>query len=222
MITTSDTSAGDTSAGDTGRALEGSASTARVAAPPAPAVSAEDALRAAKPPVGTGASPLFAQLIALAFIGLGVVGVQALLVSWGVVTGPAWISSTVEAGDGIAGDSVLVLLTGIVAVVLGLLLLPVVFRRRPRKGLALSAQTGVHLRPRDLAEVLESRLEGTDTLTDVRVKATRRRVRITADSVASKGQNSQVQDDIEARVGPALDALERKPRLAVAIRNDGI
>ncbi|RYB94721.1 hypothetical protein EUA93_10420 [Nocardioides oleivorans] len=207
---------------DTADAQVDPTATSRVAAPPAPAVGADDALRAAKPPVGTGASPLVAQLIALAFIGLGVVGVQTLLVSLDVVRDRAWISSAVEAGDGIAGDSALVLVSGIVAVALGLLLLPIVFRRRPRKGLALRANTGVHLRPRDLADVLESALQGADTLADVRVKATRRKVRITADSVAAKDRNGQVKDDIDSRVGPALDALERKPRLAVTIRNDGI
>lgn len=210
----------DTPTRDTAGAHPGPAPTPDVAAPAAPDVGAEDALRAAKPPVGTGASPLFAQLIALALIGLGVVGVQALLVSLAVVTDTAWISSAVDAGDGIEGDSVLVLLAGIVAVVLGLLLLPVVFRRRPRKGLALSANTGVHLRPRDLAAVLGSALEGTDTLTDVRVRATRRKVRVTATSVAAKDRNGQVEDDIDARVAPALDALERRPRLTISISNE--
>ena len=180
-----------------------------------------DVLRPAKPPVGTGSSPLFAQLIALAFIGLGVVGVQALLVSLDLVSGQAWISSVVDAADGISGSSVLVLVVGIVSVVLGVLLLPVVFRRRPRTGVALHADTGVYLRRRDLSDVLEAALDGTDAVTDIRVRTTRRKVRVDATSVAGKDRDSEIRDAIGVRLAPAMDALARPLRLGVTVRNDG-
>lgn len=188
----------------------------------APTGDVPDVLRPAKPPVGTGSSPLFAQLIALAFIGLGVVGVQTLLVSLDVVSDRAWISSVVDSADGISGSSALVLVVGVVSLVLGLLLLPVVLRRRPRTGLALRADTGVYLRRRDLADVLEAALDGTDAVTDVRVRTTRRKVRVDATSVAGQDRDSEIRDAIGVRLAPAMDALERPLRLGVTVRNDGI
>ena len=80
-------------------------------------------LRAGKAPVGTGASPLVAQLFALALICLAAVAVQHLLVLQGAATGTSWLASAVESTDGISGDTPLVLAVGVVAVVLGLLLL---------------------------------------------------------------------------------------------------
>lgn len=192
------------------------------AAPQAPAGVAEDAMRAGKAPVGTGSSPLFAQLIALALICTGVVGVQSLLVSFGAVAGPSWISWTIEAANGIRGGSAAVLAAGITAIVLGVLLLPVVFKRRPRKGVELSANTGVHLRPRDLARIAESALDGADAVTGVHVKATRRQIRIAATTVAGKDGNTAVVEDIRTRLHPALAALERQPRVKVTVHNEEI
>ncbi|RYB94564.1 hypothetical protein EUA93_09550 [Nocardioides oleivorans] len=195
---------------------------ADVAAPPAPVVAPEDALQAAKAPVGTGASPLFAQLVALGLVCLGVVGVQALLVTLDLATGPSWIDAVVDAADGVAGRSVPVLVGGVVAVVLGVLLLPVVVRRRPRKGLALRASTGVHLRRRDLARVITSSLEGTTSVTDCSVKAKRRTVRVVATSVANPDQNAVIESEIGTRADAVLSSLERAPRLRVTVRNDGM
>lgn len=192
------------------------------AAPPPPAVTADDALRAGKPPVGTGSSPLFAQLIALVFICLGVVGVQTLLVSLGVTAGTAWTSSVVDAGDAIKGTSMVVLVVGVLAIVLGLLLLPVVVRPRPRKGVALLANTGVHLRPRDLARIVESALDGTDAVTEVQARANRRSLRINATTVAGKDRNGEIKADINSRLSPTLSTLERAPRVKVTLHNDGI
>lgn len=179
-------------------------------------------LRAGKAPVGTGASPLVAQLVALGLVALGVVAVQHLLVQLGAVQGTSWAVSALESADGLEGSSVLVLVVGVVAVVLGLLLLPVALRPRPRKGLAVRATTGVHLRPRDLARVLEARLEGIDGVTDVRVKATRRRVRVRATSVAGKDRGAATKVTVRDRVEPVLGALEHAPRLSVSVRHDEI
>jgi hypothetical protein len=198
-----------------------SASGAGVSAPDAPAVTRDDALRAAKAPVGTGASPLFAQLVALGCISAGVVGVQALLVSLDVASGRSWISSVVDSGDGIDGSSVQVVVAGVVAVVLGVLLLPVVVSRRPRTGLALDANTGVYLRRRDLGRVLEAALDGTASIARVSVRARRRTVLVVATSVDTPDRNAGIETDIGTRVDPVLAALEHSPRLRVGLRNEG-
>ncbi len=182
---------------------------------------ADDALRAAKPPVGVGASPLVAQLLALALVALGVVGVQALLSSTGATSQPSWIGTAVDAVDGTASDAPVVLVLGIAAVVLGLVVLPVALKRRPRKAIELDARTGVRLRTRDLSRLATAAVEDTDGVTGVRVKASRRRLRVVATSVAAKDRDAAVRADLERRLEPTLRALQRAPRVAVSVRNEG-
>lgn len=179
-------------------------------------------LRAGKAPVGTGASPLVAQLFALALIALAAVAVQHLLVQTGTASGTSWLASTVESTDGIAGDSPIVLVVGIVAVVLGLLLLPIALKPRPRKGIPLATTTGAHLRRRDLRRIVESAVEGTDAVTDVDVTVTRRRIRVTATSVATKDRDPETKAAIEERLTSVSDALERRPVVTTTVRHEDI
>lgn len=179
-------------------------------------------LRAGKAPVGTGASPLVAQLFALALICLAAVAVQHLLVLQGAVTGSSWLASAVESTDGISGDTPLVLVVGIAAVVLGLLLLPVALKPRPRKGIPLATTTGAHLRRQDLRRIVESAVEGTDAVTDVVVKVTRRRIRVTATSVATKDRDAETRAAIDERLTSVRDALERRPAVTITVRHEDI
>lgn len=182
-----------------------------------PTTSPDQALPPGKPPVGTGSAPLVGLLLAVALVGLGVVGVQTLLAALDAVAGPGWVERVVDTADGTAGDSSAVLVVGAAAVVLGLLLLPVALRRRPRRGLALRAGTGVDLRPRDVARVLASTLEDADAVTDLAVRATRRRVRVDATTVATRERTAAVTADLEERAAPALQALAHPPRLTVRV-----
>ena len=179
-------------------------------------------LRAGKAPVGTGASPLVAQLFALALIGLAAVAVQHLLVLQGAASGPSWLASAVESTDGVSGDSPLVLTVGIVAVALGLLLLPVALKPRPRTGIPLATTTGAHLRRQDLRRIVLSAVEGTDAVTDVVAKVTRRRIRVTATSVATKDRDAETTAAIDERLTSVADALERRPAISITVRHDDI
>lgn len=180
------------------------------------------AMKAARPPVGTGPAPLVAQLFALALIALGVVGIEEALSRSGVISNGSWTGQAVEAVDGVANDAPWVLVVAVLLVVLGLLLLPVVVRRRPRKSVSLHAETGVHLRTRDLARLADAALDGTDTVTDVGVKASRRRLRVVATTVAAKDRNPAVADEIRHRLAPMLESMDDQPRLSVAIKNEGL
>lgn len=183
---------------------------------------ADDALRAAKPPVGVGASPLVAQLIAIALVALGVVGVQALLSETGAISQAPWIRTALDAVDGTGSDAPVVLVVAIVAVVLGLLVLPIAFKRRPRKAIELDAQTGVRLRTRDLSRLAKAAVEGADGVTDVRVTSSRRKLRVVATSVAAKDRDAAIRSDVESRLQPTLRALQHGPRLSVSVRNEGV
>jgi hypothetical protein len=189
---------------------------------PAPAEpDPKDAMAAARPPVGTGSSPLVAQLIALALIGLGILGIQEALVRTSAITSSSWTSAVVDAVDGLT-TATWVLIVGAVLAVLGLLLLPIVFKRRPRKTVSLSASTGVYLRTRDLGRIAEGAIAGIDTVTDVSVKASRKKVRVTATTVAGTDRNADIADDVRARLAPCLGALEHPPRIKVSVTNEGL
>lgn len=186
--------------------------------PEAVAADPADALSPAKPAVGTGASPLVAQLFALALVALGAVGVQEALVRWGWISSPSWTSAVLDALDGVEGSSALVLVVGVVAIVLGLLLLAVALRRRPRRGVQVGATTNVDLRTRDVESMARVLLDGPGAVTDARVRASRRRVVVKAVSGADDDQLGAVRDDVRERLRPLLAALEHTPRLKVSVK----
>ncbi|MCW2818661.1 MAG: hypothetical protein JWR42_1448 [Marmoricola sp.] len=186
----------------------------------APASPDTPVLRAAKAPVGVGSAPLVAQLLALLLIALGVVGVQEALVRSGAIHGSSWTGAAVSSVDGTRWTDPLVLAVGIVAVVLGLLMLPVGLLRRPRRSVALQAETGVYLRTKDLAKIATAAVEGADAVTDVHVDARSRSLKVRATTVAAKDRNVEIARDLEGRLATSLDSVEHTPRTKVYIRNE--
>ncbi|WP_229052045.1 DUF6286 domain-containing protein [Aeromicrobium sp. Leaf350] len=191
---------------------------------PLPEAAAEPVapLRAGKAPVGTGASPLVAQLLALALVCLAAVAVQHLLVLTGTVSGTSWLTTAVDGLDGLDGGTPLVLVVGVVSIVLGLLLASISVKPRPRKGIPLATTTGAHLRRRDLRRVVDAAVDGTDAVTDTTVTVSRRRIRVTATSVATPDRDAETRAAIEERLRSVGDALERRPAVSVTIRHDEI
>lgn len=183
--------------------------------------SGRDAMRAARAPVGVGSAPLVAQLLALALVALGAVGIQEALVRTGAWKTSSWTSAVVDSVDGLRYDDPIVLVLSIVLALLGLVLLPLGFKRRPRTSVALDAATGVHLRTRDLARIAASAVEGADAVTDVAVKAGRRTLKVRATTVASRDRQDEIAQDVRNRLTSSLDALERAPRLKVSVKNEG-
>lgn len=179
------------------------------------------AMRAARAPVGVGSAPLVAQLLALALVALGAVGIQEALVRAGAWKTSSWTSAVVDSVDGVRYDDPIVLVLSIVLAVLGLVLLPLGFKRRPRTSVALDATTGVYLRSRDLARVAATAVEGADSVTDVDVKAGRRTLKVQATTVASRDRKDEIAQDIRSRLTSSLDALERAPRLKVSVKTEG-
>ncbi|MCO7239685.1 MULTISPECIES: DUF6286 domain-containing protein [unclassified Aeromicrobium] len=175
-------------------------------------------LAAAKSPAGTGASPLVAQLIALALVGLAVVAVQHLLVQLGSVSGSSWLLTVVDAADGIDGRTSAVLAAAVVALVVAVLLLPVALKPRPRRTLALRASSGVHLRRQDLVRVVRAAIDGTDGVTEADVSVRRRRVKVVARSVATADRESELEGAVRARAERVCSAVDPTPRVDVTIR----
>lgn len=177
-------------------------------------------LPAGKAPVGSGSAPLIAQLLGLALVGLGVLGVQAAVST--VQGGTSWLTSAADSVDGTRHDAAIVLVVAVVAVLLGLLLLPIVLRRRPRTSVPLSAATGVHLRLDGLAQIARAALDGVDTLTDARVSASARTVRVNAVSFAPVAEHARIVEETQRALVEAYAALERPPRIVVRLKHDGL
>lgn len=186
-----------------------------------PQPDAGEAMTAARPPVGTGPAPLFGLLLALALTALGVVGVQEALVRSGAINGTSWTSWVLTRLDGVRSADWM-LLVFVAAALVGLLLLLVAFRRRPRKTLELRANTGVYLRTRDLARIADSLIGGTDGVTDVNASASHKRLRVTVTTVEPKERNNALSDSVRERLSPCLESLARAPKVSVNVRNEDL
>lgn len=173
---------------------------------------------AAKPPVGVGATPLVAQLLALGLVALGVVGVQDLLARTGLLGQAPWLDRGVEQVEGVPADSPWVLVGGIVAVVLGVLLLSLVLRRRPRTTIELRASTGVRLRTPDLPRLVRDPVEAVDGVIDVDVRATRRTLRVDVATAVPAGERDRLQREVQEQLRHTLDALEDAPRTKIRLK----
>lgn len=191
---------------------------AQTPAAPQPAPRTE-ALKAARTPVGVGLSPAVAQIVALILIGLGVLAVQDALVRTGLAQTQSWLRAVVEATDAVEASAWMIA-PFVALIILGLLILPIAFRRRPRKAVSLTARTGVYLRTKDVASIVKTRLEGVDAVVDVSAAASRSRIKVKATSLAPADRNATIESDIRDRMAPVLGALERAPRLTVDIRNE--
>lgn len=174
-------------------------------------------MRAAKAPVGTGPTPLVGQLVALLLVALGVLGVQEGLARSGAVS-TSWTSWLLSRVSGLSATFSLLVLF-VVAALVGLLLLVLVFKPRPRKTLTLSSSTGVYLRTGDLARIAQSRVAGADGLADADASAGRRRLAVNVTSVEPRSGNDELERDVRARLQPTFDALDNAPRLTVSITN---
>lgn len=181
----------------------------------------ESAMTAAPPPVGVGATPLVAAVASLALIALGVLGIQEALVRAGAVTTMSWTTWSLDLVDDLEPSAWMVVPFGLLALC-GLLLLLLVFRRRPRKTLTLSARTGVYLRTKDLARIIEDLLEGVEGVTDFSASASRSRLRIDVTTLEPSSSNTALVEAVRARIAPTLAALSNAPKAKIDVRNEDL
>ncbi len=167
-------------------------------------------LSAAKTPVGPGTISALGLLWSALLLGVGVVGVQAALVAAGVLTGTAWLTWVIQQVDGLAPAGWMVV-AGVVLVLLGLWLLLTALRPRPRTAVALTAATGVFLKPRDLSRLAVAAADQVDGVQDA--KATASRSKVSMQIVSTGGGN--VADEVRAAVTERLEALEKPVKVTV-------
>lgn len=182
--------------------------------------SAAETLPAARTPVGTGPTPLYAQLIALALIVIGVILIRDALVSAGAIGAERWSYRVLSWASGMQPAAWL-LPASVVVIILGVLLVVLVVKPRPRKAVALNSKTGVFLRTRDLARVAREVVSEVDGITAASASAGRRVLSVHATTITDPGIDEEVTTAVEERLAPTLSALENPPRLKVGLRHQG-
>lgn len=167
-------------------------------------------LRAAKEPVGPGGVTYVGMLLALIVLLVGATGLQTAAAAAGLTTSRPWWTRAVEGVQGLRPLSwavpvaVLLVLVGLWLVVTGL-------RPRPKTAVALEANTGVFLRPRDLAQLAEDAADDVDGVTAVHATASRGRVSLTVHSTGGPSVAEAVQQAVSQRLSP----LKNEVRVAV-------
>ncbi len=175
----------------------------------------EKSLRQAKTPVGLGVQPVFGALWALLVVALGVVGVRDALVYAGLLSGSGWCEEAAAKLDGKSVEAWMVP-AGAALAILGLALVVIALRRRPKRGIRVTATTGIYLSSRGiqrLAQAAAADVDGVDTTT---VSATRRKIRVDATTFLS--QPEQAEEHIKEAVHSRLSALETAPTVRVRVR----
>lgn len=186
-------------------------------APPAQRAAGAPAepLAAAKPPVGPGAITAVGVILAAGVLCLGVVGIHDALVPSGLVAGAPWIGSAVGGVNGLQ-PAAWMIPAGAALVALGVWALVTALRPRPRTTVALTARTGVYLRPRDVARLGRSAAEDVDGVTSAKVSAARRTVTVTVRATSP----GQVAEHVNAAVTAALSALASPPKIRVRVASE--
>ncbi|MGL5817903.1 MAG: DUF6286 domain-containing protein [Phycicoccus sp.] len=204
--TRADSPAGDDRSSSADPSSSGDAPSGAGAPSPAP-------LDAARAPVGPGAVTVVGALLAVGVTALGVVAVQTAASAAGLVSGEPWLATWLTGVDGQRPPS-WTPAAAVPAALIGLWLLLVAVKPRPRTGVQVSAQTGVFLRPKDVARLARATADDVDGVVDVSAAATRRAVTL---RVGTTGD-----DGVAARVGAAvsdrLTPLARTPRVRVSMK----
>lgn len=168
----------------------------------------------AKTPIGAGRITSLGIVMALLTGALGVIGIHDGLASGEVIDGRSWTESTISTFDGLKPQWWAVPV-GVVMVLLGLWMLTVAVRRRPRTAVALKSQTGVYLRPADVRKLAARAANDVDGVTAAQVSTSRRAARIT---VIVTGDDGRIVQDVQDAVSERLAALESPPRLKIKTR----
>lgn len=165
----------------------------------------------AKTPISAGRITALGVVLALVTVALGVVGLHDALVSANAFGGPFWVTSTIHALDGLKPQWWAVP-AGALMVLIGLWMLTVALRPRPRTAVALKSQTGVFLRPRDVKKLAARAADDVDGVVATQVSATRRAATM---SVVVTGDDGRISQDVEDAVAERLAALDPPPRLKI-------
>jgi len=186
-----------------------------VTAGPEPARRSRDSNRVARTPVAAPAAAAVGIVVAVLFIGIGLVGVRDALVRVGVLGGRSWTGSAAGRVEGLTPGWWMVP-AGIGAALIGLWLIVLAVKPRRRTAVLVSAGCPVWIRPRDIARIAAYTAGQASASLDASAAATRRAVTVTVTTIDADAES--VRHQVSDAVAVRLEALAEPPRIRVRPR----
>lgn len=173
-------------------------------------------LAPAKAPVGPAPVAVIGVVVAILVTTLGIIAIRDALVAAGAITGSPWLTAAAGALDGLTPAPWFVAV-GVVLLLLGLWLVAKALRPRPRSGIALRAETGVFLRPQDVARLASGAAADVDGVLDSTASASTRKLVVRVTTTGDPSTEQQVREAVTER----LSHLHRGPSVRVQARSEG-
>lgn len=159
------------------------------------------AMPPAKTPRRTGGTAALGITLAVLLTAVGVLAVRDALLYARLLNGSPLLHELAKVVQGLRPETWTVV-AGVLLGLLGLALLVKALLRSGRKVTAVTAETGVFLRPRDVTRLVETAAEGVDGVLGVRVSSTPRRVAVSIRSTGDPGVAERVHDVVTERLQP--------------------
>lgn len=175
-------------------------------------VHSRPAMKAAPQRTGAGRIGLLGPLMALVLTGIGFVLLHDAIAEADTRPGRTWLAAMVDGLDGRTAEWWMIP-AGAAVALLGVWLILTALRPRSRKTLAVTSQTGVFLRTRDVARLAAAAADDVDGVLAASSVATRRAVTVTVES-----DRDGIADLVRDTVGQRLSALAVPPKINVRVR----
>ncbi|MEH3143121.1 MAG: DUF6286 domain-containing protein [Mycobacterium kyogaense] len=176
-------------------------------------------VRAAPVPLAAAGASKVAVVLAILLAALGVVAVRDAVVGLGWASGSTWLPVAADAIDGFTPAGWLTI-AGVVAVLIGLLLIVLALKPRRRTAVAVTARTPMYLTVDGIAALAGAAARDIPGVVDARATSSRRRVvvrcRVTRDDGGA--MRGSITDAVTRSVG----ALQSPPRVVVRTRTEEI
>lgn len=171
------------------------------------------AVPAARAPLGTPAVAVLGPLFALGVVALGVAGVHDGLGYAGVLGGRPWLARLSD-HLGVTSPDRGVVAWGVVAALVGLVLLSFALGRRPRPPHRVTGPVPLFLTDRDVALLASTAAHDVDGVLTVAASATRRSVVLRLTTTAN-GPDQTIDDAVTSAVTARLAPIREPPRVRV-------
>ncbi len=170
------------------------------------------AMKAAGQQTGAGRIGLLGPVMALALTAIGFVLLHDAIAEADTQPGRTWLAAMVDGLDRLTAEWWM-FPAGVGIALLGIWLINTASRPRSRKTLAVTSETGVFLRTRDVARLASAAADDVDGVLSASSVASRRTVTVTVES-----DREGVADLVLDTVGQRLSALASPPKVKVRVR----
>ena len=177
-----------------------------------------DSVPVAERPMTPGPLSYLGILWSLLLIGLGAVGIRDALVYADVIDGDPWVESLAKSVDKVSPADWMVA-AGVGAILVGVVLVVVALRPRPRTALRVQARTGIFISPKGIARLAEGTAERVNGVDTAEAAATLKRVTVTISTWSETPD--ELQEVVAQAVRNRLSRLAAPPPVRVELHKAG-